>query len=176
VHNCFSRTPPENSGGTENLAEKSGPDGKIFFAICTNIVYDIRSGYRKLTSGLVTVYSTSMSVLCLRGPCQQLLAFQIKNRAQYVEPFFDEIFLSMFIFCGQVEKIFFFSSTVPCRYSAKLSWPWNPFALLINIYIIFVHYYSSFKSFEYRMGCLDTKLFVAISHCSTSTCLCCMTI
>ena len=29
---------------------------KIFFAICTNIVYDIRSGYRKLTSGLVTVY------------------------------------------------------------------------------------------------------------------------
>jgi hypothetical protein len=29
---------------------------KFFFAICTNIVYDIRSGYRKLTSGLVTVY------------------------------------------------------------------------------------------------------------------------
>jgi hypothetical protein len=28
---------------------------KTFFALCTNIVYDIRSGYRKLTSSLVTV-------------------------------------------------------------------------------------------------------------------------
>jgi hypothetical protein len=29
---------------------------KTFFALCTNLVYDIRSGYRKLTSILVTVW------------------------------------------------------------------------------------------------------------------------
>ncbi len=29
---------------------------KTFFALCTNLVYDIRSGYQKLTSILVTVW------------------------------------------------------------------------------------------------------------------------
>jgi hypothetical protein len=31
VHNCFSRTPPENSGGAENSTENSGPHAKNFF-------------------------------------------------------------------------------------------------------------------------------------------------
>ncbi len=51
----FSVTPPENSGGAENSTENSGPHAKTFFALCTNLVYDIRSGYRKLASILVTV-------------------------------------------------------------------------------------------------------------------------
>jgi hypothetical protein len=45
----------ENSGGAENSTESSGLHAKNFFALCTNLVYDIRSGYRKLTSSLVTV-------------------------------------------------------------------------------------------------------------------------
>jgi hypothetical protein len=40
MHNCFSRTPPENSGGAENLAEKSGPDAKFFF--CYMYEYSLR--------------------------------------------------------------------------------------------------------------------------------------
>ncbi len=40
MHNSFSRTSPENSGGAENLTEKSGPDGKIFF--CYMYEYSLR--------------------------------------------------------------------------------------------------------------------------------------
>jgi hypothetical protein len=32
---------------------------KSFFAVCANLVYDIRSVHRKLTSSLVTVYGVS---------------------------------------------------------------------------------------------------------------------
>jgi hypothetical protein len=56
----FSVTPPENSGGAEKkkkIQQKIQTHiPKTFFALCTNLVYDIRSGYRKLTSSLVTVY------------------------------------------------------------------------------------------------------------------------
>ncbi len=48
--------PLENSGGAENSAEISGTNGKKVFAPCTNLVCNIRSGYQKLTSRLVTVY------------------------------------------------------------------------------------------------------------------------
>ncbi len=36
---------------------------KTFFALCTNLVYDIRSGYQKLTSSLVTVLKPTYSIL-----------------------------------------------------------------------------------------------------------------
>ncbi len=44
VQKCFSSTLPENSGDAENSAEKWAPDGRKFFAICTNLVCNIRSG------------------------------------------------------------------------------------------------------------------------------------
>ena len=52
----FSVTPPENSGGAEPQQKIQAHMAKTFFALCTNLVYDIRSGYRKLTSILVTVH------------------------------------------------------------------------------------------------------------------------
>ncbi len=40
MHDYFASTPPENSGGAENLAEKSGPDSKKFF--CYMYEYSLR--------------------------------------------------------------------------------------------------------------------------------------
>ena len=57
VLKSFSKRSPENSDGAENSAEISGINGINFFcSMYESIVYDIRSGYQKLTLRLVTVY------------------------------------------------------------------------------------------------------------------------
>ncbi len=76
--NSFSKRSPENSGGAEKSAEISGTNGINFFAICMNLVYDIQSGYWKLTSSLVTVYSicvlqTLPTLSVSSSPCQHYL-------------------------------------------------------------------------------------------------------
>ncbi len=84
----YSVTPPENSGGAENSTEIQAHMPKTFFALCTNLVYDIRSGYRKLTSILVTVYGV-IAVLSLPlfygGEVFCYLDFELINYLSHAE-------------------------------------------------------------------------------------------